>query len=213
MDLALMMTDKDVQALSALLRRAHRRGRVQLQVLTVPSLGGEPIEQVSIQITDQWKLGSEKEDNGVLLLVAKEERTIRLEVGQGLEGVIPDAIANRIIQDIMIPYFRAGSPERGIKAGALEVLRLADPEYFKSTGYTRPKRPRHSKHSDYRESQGTTGKVLEALFYFICLLVLIIGRSRRRGWGSGPSFGTGGFGGGWSGGGGGFSGGGATGRW
>lgn len=86
----------------------------QIQVLIVPTLGGEAIEQVAIQVFDQWKLGDAKKDNGVLFLVAFNDRKLRIEVGQGLEGQIPDVIAKRIINDITRPLFKSQNFAAGV---------------------------------------------------------------------------------------------------
>lgn len=220
-DNAGLISRNDQVAIDQLLRMAHDRGRIQFQILTVTSLEGEPIEQASIQVTDAWKLGSAKEDNGVLLMVARDDRKVRIEVGQGLEGVIPDAYANRIIHDTIVPLFKSGEYSQGLYAGALQILRLADPELADQVGNLH-----HEQYQQHRKQGRLPVSPLWIFLVFIFLLIisptfrgLILGMllfSRgSRGWGGGGfSRGSGGFGGGgWSGGGGGFSGGGASGSW
>src|SRR5471030_3278309 len=97
-----------VQALESKLAAFETSKGSQIAVLIVPTTGDETIEQYSIRVTDQWKLGRKGVDDGVLLLVAKDDRKMRIEVGRGLEGVIPDAIANRIIDEDMSPKFHDG---------------------------------------------------------------------------------------------------------
>jgi uncharacterized protein len=94
-------------------------------VLTVPGLEGEPIESFSKRVAERWKLGQSGRDNGVLIVVAPQERRARIEVGYGLEGVLPDAIANRILAQRMTPRFAAGDFAGGIEAGAEAVMAAA----------------------------------------------------------------------------------------
>ncbi|HEY1079716.1 MAG TPA: TPM domain-containing protein, partial [Bdellovibrio sp.] len=115
------LTRSDRQELMQLLYDFNRRGKAQMQVMILPDLQGLTIEQASIEIVDKLKLGDEKKDNGVLLLVSAQERALRIEVGQGLEGAIPDITAKRIISDQMIPLFRAKRFSSGIVVGVHEV--------------------------------------------------------------------------------------------
>ena len=94
-------------------------------MLIVPTTQPEAIEQYSIRVVDSWKLGRKGVDDGVLLLVAKDDRTVRIEVGYGLEGVIPDAIANRVMDEFILPRFRDGDFAGGIPL--LEEAAAADP--------------------------------------------------------------------------------------
>src|SRR5262249_34191838 len=89
----------------------------QIAVLTIPSLEGEDIEGFGIKVADKWKIGQKGFDNGAILIIAPKDRRLRIEVGYGLEGVLPDAIANRIIQEIIVPRFKAGDYPGGIEAG------------------------------------------------------------------------------------------------
>jgi len=97
-------------------------------VLIVPSTQPEEIEQYGIRVAEAWKLGREGVDDGALLLVAVEDRRVRIEVGYGLEGVLPDATANRIIDDEIVPRFRAGDYYGGITAGVDRMLRVIEGE-------------------------------------------------------------------------------------
>ncbi len=100
----------------------------QVAVLIVPSTQPETIEQYAIRVVDQWKLGRKGVDDGVLLLVGKNDRKMRIEVGRGLEGVIPDAIAKRIVAEYIAPRFRDGDFNAGIAAGVDRILALAEGE-------------------------------------------------------------------------------------
>ena len=100
----------------------------QVVVHTTPSLEGLEIEEYSIRIAEAWKVGQKGLDNGVILTVAPRERDVRIEVGYGLEGVMPDAIAFRIIRDHILPQFRAGDFEAGILTGAGAIMQAASGE-------------------------------------------------------------------------------------
>lgn len=96
----------------------------QIAVLLVPTTQPESIEQYALRVAETWKLGREKIDDGVLFLVAKDDRTLRIEVGYGLEGAIPDAIAKRVIEEIVVPRFRDGDFVGGVGAGADALIGL-----------------------------------------------------------------------------------------
>jgi uncharacterized protein len=96
----------------------------QIVVLTVPSLGGESVEAYAEQVFNAWKLGQKGRDNGVLVLVAPEERRMRIEVGYGLEGTLTDVAASRIIRNVMTPRFKEGDFEAGIEQGVAAVIGL-----------------------------------------------------------------------------------------
>ena len=95
---------------------------------TTPSLEGLKIEEYSIRIAEAWKIGQKGLDNGAILTIAPQERDVRIEVGYGLEGVIPDAVALRIIRDHVLPQFRAGNLEAGILTGAQAIMQAASGE-------------------------------------------------------------------------------------
>lgn len=100
----------------------------QIAVLIVPTTQPEAIEQYSIRVVEQWKLGRKGVDDGALLLVAKDDRKMRLEVGRGLEGVVPDAVAKRITADIIAPYFKKGDFAGGIIAGVERLIKVVEGE-------------------------------------------------------------------------------------
>lgn len=112
---------------SALAEFETRKGS-QVAVLIVPTTQPETIEQYSIRVVDQWKLGRKKVDDGALLLIAKDDRTMRIEVGRGLEGPLPDAIAKRIIEEDIVPRFKQGDFAGGVWAGANRIMRVIDGE-------------------------------------------------------------------------------------
>jgi uncharacterized protein len=206
-DTAKLLDQAQEQRLEKWLTEYERGSGHQFALLTVPSLQGDPIEDFSIRVVEQWQLGSEQEDDGLLLLIVPQDRKMRIEVGYGLEGAIPDALAGRIIRNVLAPHFRKQQYERGIR-GAFDVL-------MKAAGgepVSLPDRPRASS----RESGGFSFLIMGAL-----MLLFMLGGGRRRffllgglgGFGGSRRGGGFGGGGGFSGGGGGFGGGGASGSW
>jgi uncharacterized protein len=100
----------------------------QIAVLIVPTTEPEAVEQYSLRVAEQWKLGRKNVDDGVLLLVAKNDRAMRIEVGYGLEGALPDAIAKRIIAETITPYFKSGDFYDGIQAGVETMIKVIEGE-------------------------------------------------------------------------------------
>lgn len=115
-------------ALEQTLRNFEAKKGSQVAVLIVPTTNPESIEQYSLRVAEQWKLGRKKVDDGVILLIAKEDRTMRIEVGYGLEGALNDATSKRIISDIITPYFKQGDFNGGITAGVDRIVRVIDGE-------------------------------------------------------------------------------------
>lgn len=101
---------------------------VQVAVLMVPTAEPESIEQYAVRVFEQWKLGRKRIDDGVLLVIAKNDRKLRIEVGYGLEGALNDATAKRIISDDIVPHFKHGDFAAGIDAGVSRILRVAGGE-------------------------------------------------------------------------------------
>src|SRR5262245_41637489 len=94
----------------------------------LPTTEPEHIDQFSIRVADTWKVGREKEDDGVILIVAKDDRTMRIEVGRGLEGAVTDALTRRIREDTIAPLFRQGDFYGGINAGLDQLIKVIDGE-------------------------------------------------------------------------------------
>lgn len=116
-DLTGTLTGEQKSALDARLAKLEADKGSQIAVLIVPTTRPETIEQYSIRVAERWKLGRKGVDDGVLLLVAKDDRAVRIEVGYGLEGVIPDALAWRVIDERIVPRFRAGDFYGGLTSG------------------------------------------------------------------------------------------------
>ncbi|MFN7826104.1 MAG: TPM domain-containing protein [Pseudobdellovibrionaceae bacterium] len=225
MDQANLFGPREERAMEGMIRNLFSRSLAQVQVLTVKDLQGLSIEEASIKITDQWKLGTKDKDNGILILVALKERKVRIEVGQGLEGVIPDAVASRIIQDTVLPLFRQGAPGTAI----LSAVTVIQGFIYTDAGIKDEEASAGPSNfgAEVQTLRAKAEKFFAILFFIIIILANVFGRGRRgrflrgvgygtaAGWGAGRGGFGGGFGGGggWSGGGGGFSGGGASGGW
>jgi uncharacterized protein len=119
-----VMSQEQVRDLESRLAQFEQETGHQVAVLTIPTLDGEDIEGFSIRVAENWKIGKKGFDNGVILVVAVKDRRLRLEVGYGLEGVLPDAIAKQIISDYIVPRFRAQDYAGGILAGTDAVLKV-----------------------------------------------------------------------------------------
>ncbi len=127
-DLTQTLTDGQRSALEQKLSAFETQKGSQIAVLIVPTTQPEEIEQYSIRVVDAWKLGRAKVDDGALLIVAKNDRRMRIEVGRGLEGAMPDAIAKRIIAETITPYFRQGDFAGGIDAGVDQMISVVNGE-------------------------------------------------------------------------------------
>jgi uncharacterized protein len=122
------LTEEQKSALEQALRSFEARKGSQVAVLIVPSTAPETIEQYALRVAEQWKPGRKNVDDGALLVVAKDDRTLRIEVGYGLEGALTDAASMRIISEIIVPRFRQGDFYGGIAAGIDRILRVIDGE-------------------------------------------------------------------------------------
>ena len=219
-DLAGFLSEDEERALETLMQSYETGSTNEIALLTVPDLGGEPIERYALEVARAWGLGKTERHNAALLVVARAERKVRIEVGRGLEGNVTDSISGRIIRDVIAPRFKRGSYHEGLRAGIEALHAAAGGDYAKIPGGRKGR---------------SAGPALLPLILFILLIVLA--RSGRRGRGgrgggltpwilgsilasrgsrggsSGWSGGGGGGGFGGFGGGGGFSGGGASGGW
>jgi uncharacterized protein len=205
-DYAKLLDSRQAQAIEGSLAQFESETSTQVALLTVPSLDGADIETYGIRVAEAWKIGQKGKDNGVLLIVAPNDRKVRIEVGYGLEGVLPDATSSRIIRDVIVPSFKTGNYYAGIAGGLDAIMRATKNEFTapeKKGGYTSRR----------------AGSAFSTIFTIIIFLILISTRAGRFILFSSLLFGgrggRGGFsgGGGFGGGGGGFGGGGSSGSW
>ena len=125
-DLTATLDAQQKQALEARLAAFEKNKGAQLAVLLVPTTQPETIEQFALRVAEAWKLGRKGVDDGALLLVAKDDRALRIEVGYGLEGALNDATAKRIIAEIITPFFKRGEFYAGIDAGTAAMMRVIE---------------------------------------------------------------------------------------
>jgi uncharacterized protein len=230
-DHAQILSASAQQRLTAKLAAYEQTTGHQLAVLTVPTLGGDPIEDYGIRVVEAWKLGKKGQDDGILLLIAARDKKMRIEVGYGLEGALPDAAAGRIIREVMAPHFRRGDYDAGVSAAVDAILASTGAETL--VGGDTPSAQGNQKGVPSRSQAAPVGILgwigwliaffFKLAFFGVFVVVIIIfalinlfGGGRSRGmYIGGGGFGSGGGGGdsGFSGGGGSFGGGGASGDW
>ncbi|MGB2929406.1 MAG: TPM domain-containing protein [Desulfobacterales bacterium] len=225
-DLAGIVDDATENRLNGYLQELEQKTTAQLVVLTINSLEGQSIEDFSIKIAhDKWKLGQKGKDNGVLFLISVTDRKYRIEVGYGLEGVLPDSMVGSLGRNFLVPLFRKGEYSNGIFVTAVAMANeIAVDAGVKIDGM--PTIKRHvqpiikDKPGGLLHTIMTIGFLMVIVILFIknprlfLMLLLFSSMGGRRGsWGGGGGFGGGGFGSFSGGGGGGFGGGGASGGW
>ena len=127
-DLTATLDAGQTQTLESRLAAFEAKKGAQLAVLIVPTTQPESIEQFGIRVVEAWKLGRKGVDDGALLLVAKDDRTLRIEVGYGLEGVLNDAMAKRIVDEVIVPHFKRGEFYPGIESGMAAMMQIVNGE-------------------------------------------------------------------------------------
>ena len=221
-DLTRTLSTPQINKLDQELRRVDQVTSNQIVLLIIQSLEGYPLEMYSFEVTEKNKIGTQENDNGILFLVSIDDRKMRIEVGYGLEGALPDAMASSILRNDVKPFFREGDYYRGVVSGLNSIVAATQGEYTRENVVEEKRRG--------KEKGG--GFLSNIIFILVILFVLRIfgGRGGRGGGllgavllgsmlGGGSSRGGSGFGGsgggfgGFSGGGGSFGGGGASGSW
>ncbi len=224
-DTAAMLSPSAEQSLEQRLTNYEAKTQQQFALLTIDTLDGDALEDFSIRVVEAWKLGKKGKDDGLLLLIVKSDRKLRIEVGYGLEGDVTDAFSARVIRNVLTPALRAGQAEQGIDEAFTALMQKASGQAVDDQALLMPKPQQKQKR----------GPPLFGFLVFIFVLLPILlrffgggggggGGGRRRGalgdalifgagygagrWSGGGGGGWGGGGGGWGGGGGGFSGGG-----
>lgn len=128
MDLTNTLTQEQKIHLADKLKSLESEKGSQLAILIIPTTDGETIEQFSLRVVEKWKLGRSKVDDGILILVAKDDRKMRIEVGYGLEGSLPDAICKRIITEQMRPSFKSGNYYEGLESATESIIKIINGE-------------------------------------------------------------------------------------
>jgi uncharacterized protein len=228
-DYANVINDTDERSLNGILQELEQKTGAQYIVLTVDTTGDLTIEQFSIELAEKWKLGQKGKDNGMLFVLAKNDRKWRFEVGYGLEGFVTDLYCSRIGREVLVPYLQKGDFSQGIYRANLQIAQTI----ASKAGVTLTGMPRlNPVPSNRRGARGLPccGTLLMLLFFFMIfggrgrgmgmwflLPFMMGGFGGHGGYGRSGSFGGGSFGGGFGGFGGGmgggFGGGGASGGW
>ncbi len=214
-DSANIISASQEQSINSLLKPLKAENKAEIVIVTLNSLQNIPIEMAAIELADLWKLGTAEDDNGIIILLAKKERRVRIEVGQGLEGFITDAFSKQVIDLKFLPYFKRGQYGAGLVAGTDTITKKINNEPL---NFSKPA---------LNNNSSIINLILFLYFLFLFITIVKSFRSKNKN-GSGlnqhpgsdygfrhPNSGGGGFsrGGGSFGGGGGFSGGGASGGW
>ncbi|MBT3436896.1 MAG: TPM domain-containing protein [Oceanospirillaceae bacterium] len=210
LDQAQLIDGATQQRINKLLAGHEQASSNQIVVATFKDLQGYSIEQAGVDMGRAWGVGQKEADNGIVLILAKKERKVRIEVGYGLEGIMTDAVSASIVQQIMLPMFKKGDFSGGLLAGTEAIVVALGGQYVAPSGAN--------------NSEST--RALPGLIFLFILLGIALNRRGRPGAGISPlmllllagggrggSSGSGGSFGGFSGGGGGFGGGGASGGW
>ena len=135
-DTAQMLSSQTKANLESLLASFEATDSTQIVVLTIPSLEGEVLEEYSMRVVEVWKIGQKGFDNGALLLIARDERKLRIEVGYGLEGSLTDLVAGRIISGVIVPRFKEGRFDQGISEGVAAMVAVVRGEFTASEATT-----------------------------------------------------------------------------
>lgn len=224
-DLADMLPPEAEARLEQKLSAYEQRSQQQFALLTIDSLDGDSLEDFSIRTVEAWKLGTKGKDDGLLLLIVKNERKLRIEVGYGLEGDVTDAFSARVIRNVLTPALRAGKVEQGVDQAFTVLMQKASGQAVPDAAVAPT--------TKQRRSSGGGAPLFFIVFIVLIVLPILLSRGgggragraglllgglsglgggNRGGWGGGGGFGGGG--GGWGGGGGGgFGGGGSSGSW
>jgi uncharacterized protein len=161
-DLTSTLSAQQVTTLEQTLQAFEARKGTQIAVLMVPGTQPESIEQYSIRVVEQWRLGRQRVDDGALLIIAKNDHTLRIEVGYGLEGALNDAVCARIIREIITPRFRQGDFYGGITDGIARMIGVVDGEPL----------PAPSSHPGASGTSGTSGT--SGVSHYLSLLAVLV---------------------------------------
>lgn len=200
------LANEDIDRIAQLINAERQKKSFQIGVLMISTLGSDDsLEEYSLKVARQWGVGDKKKSNGVLLLIAKNDRKMRIEVGNGMEGSLTDALASQIIRNTIAPKFRSGDYAGGVEAGVKRIIDAAE-----------------GRNLSDNDMDGESIVSILFIVIFITIIVIAIlkgngsnGRHRRYWWlaGGSDSSSSGSSSSGGSFGGGGFSGGGASGGW
>ncbi|MCX7927019.1 MAG: YgcG family protein [Candidatus Omnitrophica bacterium] len=219
-DFADVISAEDTALIEKFANQLEEKTTAQIAVVTIRTTAGQDIETYAVKLFEKWGIGKKGKDNGVLLLVALDDRKLRIEIGYGLEAVIPDVVSHRIIQETIIPYFQKQNYSKGILFGALKIMQLIAQEYkveLSALEDSITSKRENEPELIFAKIEFLVIVLVIILFYFVPIIFFTYPLRNRHWYGNGGfggGLGGGGFGGGFGGFGGGRSGGGgATGKW
>jgi uncharacterized protein len=166
-DYAGMLSPETKSRLEQKLSAFEHDQSTQIVVLTIPSLQGDNIDQFAIKVAENWKIGQKGKDNGVILILAQAERKVRIEVGRGLQGVLPDITAGQIIRNTMRPYLKEGNFDQGITVGVDAIIAATKGEFKAS--------PTETKKQPQKKSSS-----LLTLLLLVSVAMLVVGSFSRQ---------------------------------
>ncbi|MBK7884380.1 MAG: TPM domain-containing protein [Chitinophagaceae bacterium] len=164
-DFAGILTGDQTQALEDKLVMFDDSTSIQIAVVIVPTLGGKDIADFNVELLRAWGVGN-KNNNGVVLLIAKDDRKLNITTGYGLEGALPDVTAKQIIDEVIVPFFKGDDYYGGINNGINTIMQAVKGEYVAPKGYKKKSKPGHS-----------------GIFYIILIIIILAISSRGRGGG------------------------------
>ena len=173
-DQAHVLNANENQQLSNLIRSLHDQGKAQIGIVIVPTTGQEGIFDFAMRVAEQWKLGSAKQDNGLLIAVAVNDRKIHIATGYGLEGVLPDVVVGRIIRNQIGPEFKQANFAAGLMAGVQEIQRILnqDPEIAKQAADELKARQEQAiKEQEAKDRTMTTAMVILIIGIFASFMI------------------------------------------
>lgn len=128
-DYAGILSPVTVEQLESSLKTFEQEQSTQIAILTITSLEDDSLEEFSMRVAEEWKIGQQGKDNGAILLVSRNDRKIRIEVGYGLEGTLTDLVSGRIIRNVIVPHFKQGDFDKGIMAGTTAMMKSVEGEF------------------------------------------------------------------------------------
>ncbi len=162
-DYAHILSPATITQLNNALGYFEQKDSTQIVVLTIPTLAGDNLEDFSMRVAEQWKIGQKGKDNGAILLIAKKERKLRIEVGYGLEGKLTDLTSGRIIRNIILPWFKQGNFDQGVLEGVGAMMAAVKGE-FSGKGVQRPRN---------HKANNLIGSIMPFAFFFMFLGVIL----------------------------------------
>ena len=166
-DYAGMLSPAVAEDLERKLADFERSDSTQIVVLTIPTLGGDALEDFSIRVAEAWRVGQKGADNGIIFLIARQERKIRIEVGRGLEGKLTDLVSGRIIREQVAPRFKSGDVDGGVTAGVSSLVEVVRGEY------------KGSSQGDTRSSARQSTHPIFTLAIFLMVATIFLGSISR----------------------------------